>query len=129
MIVAAFVVVAGLLGMLTAILTSLQERRREMAILRSVRAHPLHVFVLFVLEAGFVAGAGVVVGSVATYAVLSLARPLLAVRLGILLDLGAPSASEFTLFGAVLAAAFVIGLVPAWRAYRSSLADGLTIRV
>jgi putative ABC transport system permease protein len=44
MIVAAFVVLAGLLGMLTAILTSLNERRREMAILRSVGAQPRHVF-------------------------------------------------------------------------------------
>ncbi len=35
-VIAAFVVLAGLLGMLTAILTSLNERRREMAILRSV---------------------------------------------------------------------------------------------
>ena len=55
MIVAGFVVLAGLLGMLTAILTSLNERRREMAILRSVGAQPRHVFTLLIAEAGTLA--------------------------------------------------------------------------
>jgi putative ABC transport system permease protein len=42
--VSALVVVVGLAGMLVALLTSLSERRREMAVLRSVGARPLHVF-------------------------------------------------------------------------------------
>jgi putative ABC transport system permease protein len=53
LIVSAFVVVVGLFGMLTALLTSLNERRREMAILRSVGARPGHVFALIMGEAGF----------------------------------------------------------------------------
>ncbi len=71
MVIAAFVVLAGLLGMLTAILTSLNERRREMAIL----ARPRHVF------------------------------------------------------GLLVAAALLMGLLPAWRAYRNALTDGLTPKV
>src|SRR5690606_15948583 len=51
LVVAAFVVLAGLLGMLAAILTGLNERRREMAVLRSVGARPRHVFSLLVSEA------------------------------------------------------------------------------
>ena len=62
MVVAAFVVLAGLLGMLTAILTSLNERRREMAILRSVGARPGHVATLLVAEAAMLALAGVALG-------------------------------------------------------------------
>ncbi|MBF0238417.1 MAG: ABC transporter permease, partial [SAR324 cluster bacterium] len=50
--ISAFVVLIGLFGMLTNILTSLNERRREMAILRSVGARPIHIFVLLVSEAG-----------------------------------------------------------------------------
>ncbi|MES9994101.1 MAG: ABC transporter permease, partial [Candidatus Thiodiazotropha sp.] len=53
LIVSAFVVVVGLFGMLTALLMSLNERRREMAILRSVGARPGHVFALIMGEAGF----------------------------------------------------------------------------
>ena len=51
-VVSSMVVVTGLLGMLTVILSSLEARRREMAVLRSVGARPLHVFALFISEAG-----------------------------------------------------------------------------
>ena len=51
-VVSSMVVVTGLLGMLTVILSSLEARRREMAVLRSVGARPLHVFALFMSEAG-----------------------------------------------------------------------------
>ena len=48
--VSVMVVIAGLVGMLTTILTSLNERRREMAILRSVGARPGHIFTLMMTE-------------------------------------------------------------------------------
>ena len=54
-VISAMVVVTGLLGMLTVILSSLEARRREMAVLRSVGARPLHVFALFMSEAGMLA--------------------------------------------------------------------------
>ena len=36
-----------------------------------------------------------------------------------------PTTTEWQLLGAINAAGFVAGLIPAWRAYRISLADGL----
>jgi putative ABC transport system permease protein len=129
MIVAAFVVLAGLLGMLTAILTSLNERRREMAILRSVGARPGHVFGLMVLESGLLALLGVLLGLALTYGVLAGLAPLLERRFGVFVELSAPSAYDMGLLGLVVGAGLLIGAVPAWRAYRNSLADGLTIRV
>src|SRR6185437_8697377 len=78
MIVAAFVVLAGLLGMLTSILTSLNERRREMAILRSVGARPRHVFTLMVAEAGTLALLGVVGGVFLTCLLVLVGRSMLA---------------------------------------------------
>ena len=129
MIVAAFVVLAGLLGMLTAILTSLNERRREMAILRSVGARPGHVFGLMVLESGLLALLGVLLGLALTYGALAGLAPLLEHRFGVFVELSAPSAYDMGLLGVVVGAGLLIGAVPAWRAYRNSLADGLTIRV
>lgn len=129
MIVASFVVLAGLLGMLTAILTSLNERRREMAILRSVGARPGHVFSLLILESGLLALLGVLLGLALTYGVLAALAPLLERRFGVFVELSAPSAYDIGLLGAVVGAGLLIGAVPAWRAYRNSLADGLTIRV
>ena len=127
-VVATFVVLAGLIGMLTSILTSLRERRREMAILRSVGARPLHVFALLLLEAGLLALAGVVLGIAAAHTALAATTSLLASRFGLFMETGGPGVYDLVLAGAVVSAAVLAGLVPAWLAYRNSLADGLTIR-
>jgi putative ABC transport system permease protein len=127
--IAAFVVLAGLLGMLTAILTSLQERRREMAILRSVGARPRHVFALLVAEAGLLALAGVIAGLALTYGLLFAAGSMIERRFGIFIGVSPPSAGDFAILGTVVLAAVVIGCVPAFRAYRNTLSDGLQIRV
>ncbi len=129
MVVAAFVVLAGLLGMLTAILTSLNERRREMAILRSVGARARHVFSLLVVEAGLLATAGVGLGIVLTYGLMAAVRPLLADRYGIFVQLAGLNVYDLGILGAIIGAALLMGLLPAWRAYRNTLADGLTIRI
>jgi len=129
MIVAAFVVLAGLLGMLTAILTSLNERRREMAILRSVGARPRHVFTLLVTEAGLLAAGGVAAGVALCYGLMYAAKPLLERRFGLFLEPGGLTGYDIGLLAAIVAAALVMGALPAWRAYRNTLADGLTPRV
>ncbi|MFZ9477511.1 MAG: ABC transporter permease [Steroidobacteraceae bacterium] len=129
MIVAAFVVLAGLLGMLTAILTSLNERRREMAILRSVGAQPRHVFSMLIAEAGLLASAGVLAGVALCYGLLYAAKPVLESRFGIFLDPGGLTGYDVALLASIVFAALLMGAVPAWRAYRNTLSDGLTIRV
>ncbi len=127
-IVAACVVVVGLLGMLTALLTTLNERRREMAILRSVGARPRTVLGLLVLEAGALTVAGIALGLLLLYATIAFTRELAASRFGLFLGLGAPGPAELVALGAILIAGLIVGLLPAWLAYRRSLSDGLTIR-
>jgi putative ABC transport system permease protein len=128
MIVAAFVVIAGLLGMLTAILTSLNERRREMAILRSVGARPAHVFGLLMFEAGILAATGAVAGTALMYLGLLAARPLLEQRYGVFIPAQPLSETEALILGVVIVAALLTGSFPAWRAYRNSVSDGLLVR-
>ncbi|AYC31415.1 ABC transporter permease [Pseudomonas cavernae] len=128
-VVSLFVVLTGLIGMLTAILTSLNERRREMAILRSVGARPWHIASLLVLEAFALALAGVLLGLALLYLGIALAQGHVQSHYGLHLPLALPSGYEWTLLGAILAAALLMGGVPAWRAYRQSLADGLSIRL
>ena len=127
-IVAACVVVVGLLGMLTALLTTLNERRREMAILRSVGARPRTVLGLLVLEAGALTVAGIALGLLLLYATIAFTRELAASRFGLFLSLGTPGPAELVALGAILIAGLIVGLLPAWLAYRRSLSDGLTIR-
>jgi putative ABC transport system permease protein len=128
-VVSLFVVLTGLIGMLTAILTSLNERRREMAILRSVGARPWHIASLLVLEAFALALAGVAFGLALLYLGIASAQGFVQANYGLDLALSAPSSYEWTLLGGILLAALLMGSVPAWRAYRQSLADGLSIRL
>lgn len=128
-VVSLFVVLTGLIGMLTAILTSLNERRREMAILRSVGARPWHIGSLLVLEAFTLALAGAGLGVGLLYLGIGLSQGYVQASYGLHLPLALPSPYEWTLLGAILGAALLMGVVPAWRAYRQSLADGLSIRL
>ncbi|MEK1974615.1 ABC transporter permease [Vibrio parahaemolyticus] len=129
MAVSGFVVIAGLLGMLSSLLTSLQERRREMAILRAMGARPRHVFSLLISEASLLTAAGIVTGVLGLYAILALLQPLIQQHYGINLTLSTLSAYEWMLLNFVQCAGIVIGFIPAFRAYRQSLSDGMTIRI
>ena len=126
--ISAFVIAAGLVGMLTTLLTSLAERRREMAILRSVGAGPGLVFGLLLAEAVILAGAAAILGVVAVHVGMLAARPMVLERLGFYLAAGPPGIFDLVIVLVVTAAAGLIATLPAWRAYRFSLADGLTVR-
>lgn len=129
MAVSGFVVIAGLLGMLSSLLTSLQERRREMAILRAMGARPRHVFSLLISEASLLTAAGIVTGVAGLYAILAIVQPIIQQHYGIHLTLSLLSPYEWMLLGLVQCAGIVIGFIPAFRAYRQSLSDGMTIRI
>ncbi len=128
-IVAAFVVLAGLLGMLTAILTTLNERRREMAIMRAMGARPAHIFSLLMAEAGTLALLGVLAGVALTFALLALAAPLISQRYGIFMQPGGLSGMDLSLLAGIVGVALLLGAYPAWRGYRNTLNDGLSMRV
>lgn len=129
LVVSGAVVLVGLLGMLTALLAGLNERRREMAILRSVGARPWHILALIQGEALVLGLLATGLGLILLYLGLFLARPLLQANLGLLIGLGIPETKEWLIMGAVLLASLIAGLVPALRAYRSALADGLSLRL
>ena len=127
--VSAFVVLVGLTGMVTVILTSLNERRREMAILRSVGARPWHVTALIIGEGITLTLLGTLLGIALLYGLLLFAQPLIENHFGLFIPIDWPSHYELYLLVAVQLVALLISILPAWRAYRYSLADGMTIRI
>ncbi|MFV0448607.1 MAG: ABC transporter permease [Vibrio sp.] len=129
MAVSIFVVIAGLLGMLSSLLTSLQERRREMSILRAMGARPKHVFSLLVSEASVLTLLGIIVGLIGLYGLLGVAAPLIESQYGIQIELNGITGYEWQLLAYVQSAGILIGFIPAIRAYRQSLSDGMTIRL
>jgi putative ABC transport system permease protein len=128
-IITFFVVAVGLLGMLVSLYSSLSARRREMAILRSIGAGPRKIVSLLVLESGLLSIAGCVLGVVLVYALLFVGQPLVEQHFGLYLPIRPLGGMELAYIGIVCVAGFLVGFVPAWKAYRNTLADGLSVRL
>ncbi|WP_419938252.1 ABC transporter permease [Candidatus Palauibacter sp.] len=128
-LVTIFVVLVGLLGMLVSLYTSLNERRREMAILRAVGAGPNRIVALLVLESVCLAAAGALAGLALVYVLLSAGQSVVEAQVGLFIPIRPPGPIELLFLGAVVMAGFLMGFVPALKAYRTALHDGLAVRV
>ena len=125
--VSAMVVITALIGMMATIFSSLNERRREMAIFRAMGAGPATILGLLVLEAMLTAAFGAGLGLGMLYISLVIAQPVIDSTFGLWLTIDSPSIRElWVLFGVVLAG-LIVSLIPAVRAYRLSLADGMMV--
>ena len=128
-LVGALTIIVGLIGMLVALYSSLEARRREMAVLRAVGARPGMIVSLLVLESGLLTLLGCALGVAMTMAGFALAQGVIESNTGVHIAVQPPGTLEWIYIGVVLSAGVLVGLVPAWRAYRSSLADGLSPRL
>ena len=125
-VISFFVIATSLLGMLTVMLVGVNEGRREFAILRSVGAGTRHIFVLHLIEALFLTAAGVIIGTSLLYGLLLITQPIIEGQYGLFINIGALTQGDLLRMTLVLTAGVVAGMAPAWRAYRNTLADGLT---
>ena len=128
-IISVLVVVIGLIGMLIAIYNSLNERRREIAILRSLGASPGQVFVALISEAVILAGLGIITAVALTQSLMWLSKDWLMNEFSVNLDLPFLTMAELVYLAVVLGLAALLGAIPALRAYKQTLSDGLTIKI
>lgn len=126
--VSAMVVLASALGLLATLLVSLNERRREMSVLRSVGARPGDIFALLLSEAVMLAFLGALAGLLLIQIGIVAIRPFALTEFGIQLSVGL-RAFDFYVLAGIIGIAVLVSVIPAWRAYRNSLADGLTVRL
>jgi len=128
-IITLFVVIAGLLGMLTSIISTLNERRREMAILRATGAHPSQIFSLFMIEAFILSSLGALLGMLIVFIAVIVTRPWVLSQYGFHLHTWMPSLMDVTILILVILFAVIFSLLPSWIAYRRSLQDGLSVKL
>tara|TARA_B110000211_G_scaffold69439_1_gene80186 strand:+ start:1639 stop:2889 length:1251 start_codon:yes stop_codon:yes gene_type:complete len=127
--VSAMVVITALIGMMATIFSSLNERRREMAIFRAMGARPRVVLGLLVLEAALMAAIGAILGLALLYVGLFIGQPLIDSAFGLWLPIEAPTMREVWVLLSVVAASAIVSMVPALRAYRMSVADGMMVKI
>lgn len=129
LIVSVIVVIAGLVNLMSVLLAGLNERRREMAVLRSVGARPVHVFLLLCIESALLALGGIIAGLFLHYLIVGVGAVYLQERFGLAVQLGLPQSAEIKILIGVALAGLVAGMIPALQAYRKSLADGLSQKI
>jgi len=127
-LLAAVMLVVAMLGMGASLLASMRERERELALLRVLGARPWQIGLLVVLEA--MIAASLALG----LALFSLSAFLLAFHEALLIDAGLRMSAQWIrseeapLIASVYACALAVSLLPAWRAYRLSLQQGISER-
>jgi len=124
-IVAYLVVVVSMAGILASLYNTMNERRREFAILRALGARRRTVFAAVVSEAATIAAAGALGGFLVHALVVAAAAHTLRTETGVVLD---PLAYHPVLWAAplgILALGALAGLLPATKAYRTDVAQNL----
>lgn len=128
-VISLMVLLAVLIGMTTSLLASMNERQREMAILRAVGAGAGYLFLLLELEVLLLIITAVVGGVALLAGGLWIAQPWLAAHLGLFIDINPLQSQSIYLLGGIVVVAAVMGLIPAAAAYRRALSEGLAQRL
>lgn len=129
LLMSSLVALVSMAGLVSVVLAGLNERRRELAVLRAVGAGPRHVLLLLALEGLLVTFVGVVIGIAALIAALIMLGPWLQATFGLTLHPAEPTSIQWIMLAGLIASGWLASLLPGWRAYRLALADGLSPRI
>ena len=124
-----FALLACFSGMLTTLLSTLNERRREMAVLRATGAHPYQIVLLLVIESFFILLVGCLAGILLLYLIVWGIHPFLLEEYGVQVTMAPPDREQWRLIAIIISLGIVISLIPSFIAYRRSLQDGLAIKI
>ena len=125
-LVSYLVVLVAAGSILASTYNSINERRREFAILRSLGARRKTVFAVIVLEAASIAALGVIVGFIVYGAIFTSASAIVRSQTGIVLDMLKFHPVFLIAPVCVILLGMVAGTVPAFKAYQTDIATNLT---
>ncbi|MCO7487118.1 ABC transporter permease [Stenotrophomonas maltophilia] len=125
-LISAMVVALGMVSLVALLVSTLQERRHEMAILRATGARPGYIAALLVVEAVATSAVACALALVLLVAASIAGRGWALANFGLSITHVWPDGRELAWVAGVLAISAVAGLVPALLAYRRTLADGLS---
>jgi len=128
LLISAFVIISAMLSMLAIILSNLNSRRHEIAILRSMGVSPLGISLLLIIETEILILISIILAVVFMYVFVAIIGPYIHSSFSILIELSTPTTFQISLLLIVLLGGLIISLIPAINAYRRTLQDGLTIR-
>jgi putative ABC transport system permease protein len=125
-LVAYLVVIVAAFSILASIYNSINERRREFAILRALGAKRLTVFSVIILESTIIAFLGTLVGFLVYFIILQFTASIVQTETGVVLDIFKFDSVMIYTPLLMVSVGALAGLIPAFKAYRTDVSENLT---
>jgi putative ABC transport system permease protein len=123
--ISSFVMIGSLLGLSATILAGLNERKREITILRVLGANPIDICFLVIFELLFVIFIGILLGIIFLYILIFLLSPFILLKYGIKINMTILSLNESLFLIKIFLVGFIVCLIPIFKTYLISLKSGL----
>jgi putative ABC transport system permease protein len=124
-VISVLVLMAALMGMMTSLLAAMNERQREIAILRSLGASASYLFLLVQIEVLLIVSTALIFGAGVLSLALWCSHSYLAQTFGLFVSINPIQPYTPWASGVVILLALLLGGVPAFVAYRRALGEGL----
>jgi len=122
---AVVVLVASAAGILLALVASMEQRRRQVAVLRVLGASRSRIFGLVMTESAAIGLIGAVIGVVGAWAGVGVIATVMAERTGLAIDAGVGLTTGVLVVLVAVLVSQAAGLIPAVMAYRTSVVRAL----
>ncbi|MCC6427555.1 MAG: ABC transporter permease [Phycisphaerales bacterium] len=119
------VMISSGIGIMLALYNSMEQRRRQIAILRVMGCSQGRVFGLIVTESAVLGIAGAILGVLVSLVGARVVAGIMKERLGLAIDATMPLQAALMVVVAAIALAAAAGLIPAVMAYRTAVAKNL----
>jgi len=119
------VLLTTILGITATLLIALDNRRRELAILRAIGAKPPQILFFILAEAFLVCIIGILAGWGLLQALIAVYADQLRTEWGVVSSVGLPNTADLTSLLIVLCTVILFATIPAVKAYKMALNDGL----
>jgi putative ABC transport system permease protein len=119
------VLLTTILGITATLLIALDNRRRELAILRAIGAKPLQIVFFILAEAFLVCIIGILAGWGLLQALIAVYADQLRTEWGVVSSIGFPNTADLISLLIVLCTVLLFATIPAVKAYKMALHDGL----
>lgn len=116
----------ALMGILVSIYNTMEERKRDIAIMRSLGAGRNTILTLILLEAAFITIIGCILGWVAGQATVQAVSPMIADAAGVVVSGFVYDAEQIRTLAVFTILGIISGLIPAFKAYRTDVVRNLS---
>lgn len=124
-LVAYLVALVASASVVASVYNSINERRRDFAILRALGARRRMIFASVVFESATITTLGMAVGLAIHWSVMGVMAAVIRSKTGVVVDAMAPHAVLLWAPLGMVTLSVVAGMIPAWKAYRTPVAENL----